>query len=115
MRSRLQCSTSSWRRRSRRRCSSSERRCAIGTRIHNAAVVVHRRRVFGVAPEVVSADLREVYERRQLPGDDVHGVIQMGDVNVPFGPGLLFTATDMPGFVLHVEICEDMFVPGAWR
>ena len=41
----------------------------------------------------------------------MHGVIQMGDVNVPFGPGLLFTATDMPGFVLHVEICEDMFVP----
>ena len=35
----------------------------------------------------------------------------MGDVDVPFGPGLLFTATDMPGFVLHVEICVDMFVP----
>jgi NAD+ synthase (glutamine-hydrolysing) len=35
----------------------------------------------------------------------------MGDVDVPFGPGLMFTATDMPGFVLHVEICVDMFVP----
>jgi NAD+ synthase (glutamine-hydrolysing) len=35
----------------------------------------------------------------------------MGDVDVPFGPGLLFTATDLPGFVLHVEICVDMFVP----
>jgi NAD+ synthase (glutamine-hydrolysing) len=35
----------------------------------------------------------------------------MGDVDVPFGPGLLFTATDMPVFVLHVEICVDMFVP----
>ena len=30
---------------------------------------------------------------------------------MPFGPDLLFTATDVPGFVLHVEICEDMFVP----
>ena len=29
----------------------------------------------------------------------------------PFGPDLLFAATDLPGFVLHVEICEDMFVP----
>ncbi len=30
---------------------------------------------------------------------------------MPFGPDLLFAATDVPGFVLHVEICEDMFVP----
>ena len=35
----------------------------------------------------------------------------MGDADVPFGPDLLFAATDLPGFVLHVEICEDMFVP----
>jgi len=63
-------------------------------------------------PEVVPAHLLEFYERRQLaPGDDVRGAIRMGDVDVPFGPGLLFTATDMPGFVLHVEICVDMFVP----
>jgi NAD+ synthase (glutamine-hydrolysing) len=31
-------------------------------------------------------------------------------VEVPFGPGLLFEAADVPGFVLHVEVCEDMFV-----
>ena len=31
--------------------------------------------------------------------------------DVPFGPGLLFAADDVPGLVLHVEICEDMFVP----
>lgn len=30
---------------------------------------------------------------------------------MPFGPDLLFEASDLPGFVLHVEICEDMFVP----
>ena len=35
----------------------------------------------------------------------------MGDVDVPFGHGLLFTATDTPGFVLQIEICEDMLVP----
>ena len=32
-------------------------------------------------------------------------------VDVPFGPDLLFAADDVPGFVLHVEICEDMWVP----
>ena len=30
---------------------------------------------------------------------------------MPFGPDLLFAADDVPGFVLHVEICEDMWVP----
>src|SRR5258708_24484496 len=44
-------------------------------------------------------------------GGGVRGAIRMGDVDVPLGPDLLFTATDLPGFVLHVEICEDMFVP----
>jgi NAD+ synthase (glutamine-hydrolysing) len=34
----------------------------------------------------------------------------LGD-EVPFGPDLLFAAEDVAGLVLHVEICEDMFVP----
>ena len=41
----------------------------------------------------------------------MHGVIGIGGVDVPFGPDLLFAAADVPGFVLHVEICEDMWVP----
>ncbi|MDO4887432.1 MAG: NAD(+) synthase [Actinomycetaceae bacterium] len=31
--------------------------------------------------------------------------------SVPFGPDLLFEAKDVPGFVFHVEVCEDMWVP----
>ena len=41
----------------------------------------------------------------------MRGTIRIGDQEVPFGPDLLFAATDLPGFVLHVEICEDMWVP----
>ncbi|MGY4869824.1 NAD(+) synthase [Mycolicibacterium elephantis] len=81
-------------------------------RIYNTAVVIHRGRVLGVAPKSYLPTYREFYERRQMaPGDDVRGAIRMGDADVPFGPDLLFTATDMSGLVLHVEICEDMFVP----
>jgi NAD+ synthase (glutamine-hydrolysing) len=32
-------------------------------------------------------------------------------VRAPIGPDLLFTAADLPGFTLHVEICEDMWIP----
>jgi NAD+ synthase (glutamine-hydrolysing) len=83
-----------------------------GQRIYNAAVVIHRGVVLGVAPKSYLPTYREFYERRQLaPGDDEHGVIRIGGIQAPFGPDLLFAASDLPGFVLHVEICEDMFVP----
>ena len=81
-------------------------------RIYNTAVVIHRGRVLGVVPKSYLPTYREFYEHRQIAaGDDVRGAIRMGDADVPFGPDLLFAASDMPGFVLHVEICEDMFVP----
>jgi NAD+ synthase (glutamine-hydrolysing) len=83
-----------------------------GHRIYNTAVVIHRGRVLGVAPKSYLPTYREFYESRQVAaGDDERGVIRVGGAEVPFGPDLLFAAADMPGFVLHVEICEDMFVP----
>ncbi|MEI6697748.1 MAG: NAD(+) synthase [Mycobacteriaceae bacterium] len=83
-------------------------------RIYNTAVVIHRGAVLGVAVKSYLPTYREFYERRQIaPGDDMHGVIRLlgVDAEVPFGPDLLFDAIDIPGLVLHVEICEDMFVP----
>lgn len=81
-------------------------------RIYNTAVVIHRGAVLGVAPKSYLPTYREFYERRQVaPGDDLHGTIQIGGSDVPFGPDLLFVADDVPGLVLHAEICEDMFVP----
>jgi len=81
-------------------------------RVYNTAVVIHRGSVLGVVPKSYLPTYREFYESRQLaPGDETHGVIRLGGTEVPIGPDLLFAASDVPGFVLHVEICEDMFVP----
>src|SRR3954453_3288087 len=81
-------------------------------RVYNCAVVVHRGRMLGVVPKSYLPTYREFYERRQLaPGDDQRGVIRVGDSEVPFGPDLLFEATDVDGLVVHVEICEDMWIP----
>jgi NAD+ synthase (glutamine-hydrolysing) len=88
-----------------------------GHRICNTAVVIHRGRVLGVAPKSYLPTYREFYERRQVApgddraGDDRAGTIRAGTDDVPFGPDLLFAAQDVPGLVLHVEICEDMWVP----
>ncbi len=81
-------------------------------RVYNTAVVIHRGSVLGVVPKSYLPTYREFYERRQMaPGDDLRGVIRLGGTEVPIGPDLLFAASDVPGFVLHVELCEDMFVP----
>jgi NAD+ synthase (glutamine-hydrolysing) len=82
-------------------------------RVYNCAVVVHRGRVLGVAPKSYLPNYREFYEARQLTaGDGERGrTIRVGGADVPFGTDLLFAAEDIAGFVLHVEICEDMWVP----
>ncbi|OLL73848.1 NAD synthetase / Glutamine amidotransferase chain of NAD synthetase [Pseudonocardia sp. Ae168_Ps1] len=82
-------------------------------RVYNTAVVIHRGRILGVAPKSYLPTYREFYERRQLAaGDDVRdATITVGGTAYPFGTDLLFRAEDLPGFVLHAEICEDFWVP----
>lgn len=81
-------------------------------RIYNCAVVIHRGQVLGVVPKSYLPTYREFYEARQIGrGDDVTGEINIAGQDVPFGSDLLFAAEDVPGFVLNVEICEDMWVP----
>lgn len=83
-----------------------------GNRVLNAAIVVHAGRVLGVAPKSYLPTYREFYERRWFaPGDDVSGTIVLAGQEAPIGADLLFAATDVPGLVLHVEVCEDMWVP----
>ncbi|MFV0258066.1 MAG: NAD(+) synthase, partial [Acidimicrobiales bacterium] len=89
-------------------------------RLVNAAVVVHRGRVLGVIPKSYLPTYREFYERRHFaPGDDHSGGrhrfrsprLDTVAGSVPFGPDLIFDAEDVTGLRLHVEVCEDMWVP----
>ena len=91
-----------------------------GARLYNCAVVLHRGEVLGVVPKVNLPNYREFYEKRWFAsGDDARctmltrahwpGADEDGDV--PFGPDLIFRATDLPDLTIHVEVCEDMWVP----
>ena len=84
-----------------------------GNRLYNCAVAVQGGRILGVSPKSYVPNYREFYERRHFaPGDDQRGgSIRVAGVEVPFGPDLLYRATDVPNLVLHVEVCEDMWVP----
>ena len=81
-------------------------------RLYNTALVIHRGRLLGVVPKSYLPTYREFYERRQVaPGDTLQGDIQIAGQSAPFGTNLLFAAEDVSGLVLHVEICEDFWVP----
>jgi len=84
-----------------------------GNRVYNCAVVIHDGELLGVVPKSYLPTHREFYERRHFgPGDDQRGgTIRLAGAQVPFGTDLLFAASDLPGLVLHAEICEDMWVP----
>ena len=83
------------------------------SRVLNCAVVIKAGRILGVAPKAYLPNYREFYERRHFaPGDDLRGTtIRVAGAEVPLGPDLVFAASDLPDLRLHVEICEDMWVP----
>lgn len=93
-----------------------------GNRLYNCAVVIHRGQILGVAPKSYLPNYREFYEKRHFAagaGTDGQTIRlsraasadDRSGVEVPFGPDLLFRAVDVPGLVLHVEVCEDLWVP----
>ncbi len=82
-------------------------------RLYNTALAIHRGRLLGVVPKSYLPNYREFYERRHfVPGEGIAGQeIQLAGLTAPFGTDLLFTAEDVPDFVVHAEICEDFWVP----
>jgi NAD+ synthase (glutamine-hydrolysing) len=82
-------------------------------RIYNAALAIHRGRLLGVVPKIHLPNYREFYEPRHFAsGAGMRGgEIRIGPLAAPFGTDLLFAAHDVPGLVVHAEICEDFWVP----
>ena len=103
-------------------------------RLFNCAVVIYRGLVLGIVPKTYLPSYREFYETRQFSAarHAVGGEVQFLGNTVPFGNDLLFRAgittagdgvarrlrsteggTGGPKgeFILHVEICEDVWTP----
>ena len=74
---------------------------------------IHRGRLLGVVPKVHLPNYREFYEPRHfVVGDGMVGEeVTVGALTAPFGTDLLFAAEDVPGLVVHAEICEDIWIP----
>ena len=87
------------------------------SRLYNTAAVIHDGSLLGIVPKQNIPNYSEFYEARhftaapskteviRVPGLDAYcdGVV--------FGSKHLFKALNMPGFVLGIDICEDLWMP----
>src|SRR5437667_1053063 len=81
--------------------------------LFNCAVTLFRGRVVAVAPKAFPPNYREFYERRWFhPAAHARAreITLLGE-RVPFGTDVLIAAPHLPGFVLHTDICEDLWTP----
>ncbi|MDF3282699.1 NAD(+) synthase [Gordonia sp. N1V] len=85
----------------------------VGDGLYNCAAVIRDGAVLGVIPKSYLANYREFYDKRYYSAarDAPQDTLRLFGSDVPFGADLLFDAEDVPGFCLHVEICEDGWVP----
>ncbi len=82
-------------------------------KLFNCGVVVYRGQILGVIPKTYIPNYREFYEKRQFASGRVavsREVMLLGQ-RTPFGNDLLFQASNLEGFTLHGEICEDVWTP----
>src|SRR5947208_873033 len=86
---------------------------ALDGRLYNCAALVCQGRLVGVVPKIYLPNYREFYEGRQFtPGDAaLESEIELAGQRAPFGTNLIFRLAELRDFVLHVEICEDLWVP----
>ncbi len=82
-------------------------------RLYNCALVLHQGRLVAVVPKTYLPNYREFYEKRQFTSGALAlgSTIRVAGHDAPFGSGLIVEAPAMPDFALHVEICEDVWVP----
>ena len=81
--------------------------------LFNSAVVIHRGQVLGVIPKSYLPDYREYYEERQFRAarELVGGEVEVLGAWSRSGNDLSFAARDLADLAVHVEICEDVWVP----
>ncbi len=82
-------------------------------RLFNCAIAIYHGTVLGAVPKSYLPNYREFYEKRQFAAarEVLTDQVTIAGQRAPFGSDLLFTATNLDGFTMHMEVCEDGWVP----
>ncbi|CAN5123625.1 NAD(+) synthase [soil metagenome] len=84
---------------------------AVDGLLFNCGVVIQGGRILGVVPKSYLPNYKEFYEARWFASafKARNATLTIGTQQVPFGRDLLFEASNVPGLILGVEICEDLW------
>lgn len=84
-----------------------------GDRLYNVGLALHRGRILAAFPKTYLPNYREFYEKRHFASGAGHlpPHLLLAGQHVPLGTDILLAAEDVPGFVVHAEICEDLWAP----
>lgn len=83
----------------------------VAGRLYNCAALLSEGRIIGVVPKTYLPTAGEFYEQRWFtPADrSLPATVEIAGQTTPFGTDLLFVADEMPGCVVGIEICEDLW------
>jgi len=82
-------------------------------KLFNCALAMHRGVLLGVVPKTYLPNYREFYEKRQYSSasEALEDHVRIAGQLAPFGGDLVFHSTEIADLAVHVEICEDLWVP----
>jgi NAD+ synthase (glutamine-hydrolysing) len=83
----------------------------VGGKLYNCAAFVGDHTVLGIVPKTYLPTTNEYYEERWFSSSRECTVesIRLADQDIPFGTDLLFHAQNLPGCIMGIEICEDLW------
>jgi NAD+ synthase (glutamine-hydrolysing) len=81
--------------------------------LFNCALAIHRGRILCAVPKTYRPNYREFYEKRHFASakDALQPMLRIAGQEVPFGSDILLEVPQVPGLALHMEVCEDLWVP----
>ena len=86
-------------------------RCKWDNKLYNCAAVIQKGKILGLIPKLYLPNYGEFYEQRWfVSGRGVDYAVSLcGQDGIPLCAGGLFECADMPGLVVGVELCEDLW------
>ena len=86
---------------------------AVDDALYNCAATIYGGRVVAVHPKSFPPNYREFYELRWFqPAANARSThVEIAGEPVPFGTDVLIRHRGIDGFVMHAEICEDLWAP----
>jgi NAD+ synthase (glutamine-hydrolysing) len=85
----------------------------IDGKLFNCAFLIYRGKILAIFPKTYLPNYREFYEKRQFTSgrDAIRREVNVLGQSVPFGSDIIVEAQNVEGLKLHVEICEDVWMP----